>query len=519
MAYDKDKNYQAIIDEAVAKGDYKAAAQAEQARNAKIADLNTAGTNKWNATATNKYQGWLDDTDYSTIGRQQMDSGASADEVLKTYNARLAKASGTVGLEKYANDAFQQEMLDYILNYKAEPSFDYNQYIAQNAKPTYTSQYSDQIDRMLDEILNREDFSYDAASDPLYQQYARMYQREGDRAMRDTMAEAASAAGGMNSYAVTAAQQANNYYASQLNDTIPELYQLAYEMYLQDKASDVENLGILNSMDDRQYARYRDTMSDWMNDRDFAYGKYRDDVADYQWDTSFDYGKEQDEIHNNQWQQSFDETVKQNEIGNNQWQQSFDETVKQNEIGNNQWQQQFDETVKQNAIGNNQWQQQFDESKRQNDISNSQWQQSFNESVRQHNIANRTRNTGSSGTKPESDDILGTIMGMTDPAQVQAYLLNSGEAQWRVNEYYNMWLNAQGNKAPTSGSGSGNGNDGNDGNGDNGDDLEITNAHSESRVHVQGYGWLSYQELQKYVDSGKIQETIKNGKVTYKKVS
>ncbi|MBO5969678.1 MAG: hypothetical protein J6S14_14385, partial [Clostridia bacterium] len=99
MAYDKDKNYQAIIDDAVAKGDYKAAAQAEQARNAKIADLNATGTNQWNATATNKYQGWLDNTDYSLIGRQQMDSGASAEDVLDTYNARLAKASGTVGME------------------------------------------------------------------------------------------------------------------------------------------------------------------------------------------------------------------------------------------------------------------------------------------------------------------------------------------------------------------------------------------------------------------------------------
>ena len=414
MAYDPNKDYQAIINDAVAKGDYKTAAQAEQARNEKIADLNATGTNKWNATATNKYQGWLDDTDYSLIGRQQMDSGASADDVLKTYNSRLAKATGTVGLEKYANDAFQQEMLDYILNYKSEPSFNYTSYIANNPKPTYTSSYSDQIDKMLNEILTREDFSYDAASDPLYQQYASMYQREGDRAMRDTMAEAASAAGGMNSYAVTAAQQANNYYASQLNDTIPELYQLAYEMYLQDKASDVENLGILNSMDDRQYARYRDTMADWTNDRDFAYNRYRDDVADNQWKTSFDYGKEQDEIHNNQWQQSFDETVKQNAIGNNQWQQSFDETVKQNEIGNNQWQQQFDESVRQNDISNSQWQQQFDESKRQNDISNSQWQQSFEADKRKA----ETKNSGNSGTNPGSDDILSTIMGMTDPAQV-----------------------------------------------------------------------------------------------------
>ena len=67
----------------------------------------------------------------------------------------------------------------------------------------------------------------------MYQQYSKMYTREGDRAMKETMAEAAAGAGGMNSFAITAAQQAANNYSARLNDTIPQLYQLAYEMYLQ----------------------------------------------------------------------------------------------------------------------------------------------------------------------------------------------------------------------------------------------------------------------------------------------
>ena len=125
-------------------------------------------------------------------------------------------------------------------------------------------------------------------NDPLYQQYAAMYRREGDRAMRETMAEAAAGAGGMNTYAITAAQQANNYYSSQLNDRIPELYQLAYEMYLQDKESKVQDLGLLQQMDATQYGRYRDTMNDFKDDRNFAYGVYRDDVADSQWQATFD---------------------------------------------------------------------------------------------------------------------------------------------------------------------------------------------------------------------------------------
>lgn len=154
-----------------------------------------------------------------------------------------------------------------------------------NPKPTYEeptvngNTYSAEIENILGEILSREDFSYNVENDPLYAQYKTMYNREGDRAMRDTLAEAAASAGGMNSYAITAAQQANNYYASQLNDKIPELHQLAYEMYLQDKESKVQDLGLLSQLDETQYNRYRDTMSDYWDDKTFAYGAYTDAVT------------------------------------------------------------------------------------------------------------------------------------------------------------------------------------------------------------------------------------------------
>lgn len=151
-------------------------------------------------------------------------------------------------------------------------------YNTNNAQPTAPTQ-DPRIAELLDKILNREDFSYDVASDPMYQQYANMYNREGNRAMRETMAEAAGFAGGMNSYAMTAAQQAQDYYSSQLNDRIPELYQLAYQMYLQDKESQVQDLGLLQQMDETQYSRYRDTMSDWRNDKNFAYGAFQDAIG------------------------------------------------------------------------------------------------------------------------------------------------------------------------------------------------------------------------------------------------
>lgn len=280
--------YMADIQKAVAGGNYKLAAQLEQARN-NVIDSTGSSYSK-----TNNLSGWLDDTDYGTIGKHQMASGASAEDVYQTYLNRYNKANGTVGLQQYANDDIQQEMWDYIQANLNKPSFNLEDYMS--GKPTYNSQYSSRIDDMLNQLLNRDKFSYNAMNDPLYQQYASMYNREGNRAMNDTLASAAANAGGMNSYAVTAAQQANDYYSSQLNDKIPELYQMAYSMYMDDIDNQVRDLGLLQDMDSTQYNRYRDTMSDWRNDLSFAYNMYRDNMGDWQWDKTFDYNAGRDQL-------------------------------------------------------------------------------------------------------------------------------------------------------------------------------------------------------------------------------
>ena len=243
-------------------------------------------------------------SDYGILGQQQIDAGVGWRDVLNTYNSRQNKALNTEGLGEFANDPVQQMMWQYIQDKMQEENLqaaqdkyndwlqDYNQ---NNPQPT-APESNPRIDRLLNKILNRDDFSYDAMSDPLYQQYKEMYQREGDRAMRDTLAQAAAGAGGMNSYAITAASQANNHYNSQLNDRIPELYQLAYEMYLNDKESMVQDLGILQDMDATQYNRYRDTMNDWYKDKSFAYGAYQDAVNQGNWQTNFDYNSMWDNI-------------------------------------------------------------------------------------------------------------------------------------------------------------------------------------------------------------------------------
>ena len=261
----------------------------------------SGGSSGNKTTTTDPYGGRYNSTnnDMGLYGQSQMENGASWQDVLTTYKDRYNKASTTDGLSQYANDDIQNAMWEYIQNAIAaenqntqeEYQENWDEYFTEE-KPTYeNSKYDPAIDEMLNKILNRDDFSYNAADDPLYQQYQAMYRQEGDRAMQETLANAAASAGGMNSYAITAAQQAGNYYNSQMNNKIPELYQLAYEMYLQDKASMVEDLGILQNMDNTQYNRYRDTMSDFYNDKNFAYGVYQDAVNQGNWQQNFDYNK------------------------------------------------------------------------------------------------------------------------------------------------------------------------------------------------------------------------------------
>lgn len=320
MAFREDVDYQELINKAVEQGDYRAAAQYEQSRNEKIGALNAAGggTNQYGAEVTNNYRQYLMPENYTgssygvgvhtadqTAIRDQMNSNSiawwSADDAtraqLEQQNQQLAGQLGS-GVTFDEASGYWSGTADKPKSTSA-PTFDYSYY--EQSQPTFESSYSQRIDDLLNQILNRDSFSYNAEEDPLYQQYRSTYQREGDRAMNDTLAAAASSAGGMNSYALSAAQQAQNYYGAQLGDKIPELYQLAYQMYLNDIDLQMQDMGLLQQMDDTQYGRYRDTMSDWRDDRDFAYGAYRDDMGDYQWNQNFEYNAGRDFVNDSRY--------------------------------------------------------------------------------------------------------------------------------------------------------------------------------------------------------------------------
>ena len=181
---------------------------------------------------------------------------------------------------------------------------DYGSFSYDREAPVYSDRYAGQRDELLNTITNRPAFEYDYKSDPSYQSYAKQYAREGKRATEDTLAAASAQSGGIaSSYALTAANQAGNYYASQLSDKIPELYQNAYERYLKEYQQKQNELSALNTASQIDYDRYLNDLTQYNTDRNFAYQQYTDDYSrlrnqlnDAQALDQLDYAKYRDEV-------------------------------------------------------------------------------------------------------------------------------------------------------------------------------------------------------------------------------
>ena len=188
-----------------------------------------------------------------------------------------------------------------------------------NKPGEYKSQYSDKIDAVLQNILNREEFSYNMNADPLYEQYREQYIENGKKAMMDTLGQATALTGGyLNSYAATVGNQAYDEYLNELNDIALDLRDRAYEQYTDEGDKLIDDITILRSLDGDDYEKYLGklqqyysdgdyllnklaSMSDaefeaflnevdaWESDRDYAYEKYQDalDRKEFQEEMAF----------------------------------------------------------------------------------------------------------------------------------------------------------------------------------------------------------------------------------------
>ena len=205
----------------------------------------------------------------------------------------------------------------------------------QASKPgAYQSQWQGQLDDIIGQILNRDKFSYNLNEDALYQQYANQYINQGRMAMMDTMGQAAAMTGGYgNSYAQSVGQQAYQSHLQQLNDKIPDLYQLALQQYQMEGNALLDQYSMLGTQEEQDYGRYRDQVSDWgveldrlqnqyNAERDYDYGKWADGrdfgYGQYIDDRNYQYQTDRDKVADEQWQKQYDEELRRWNFANKQ---------------------------------------------------------------------------------------------------------------------------------------------------------------------------------------------------------
>ena len=184
-------------------------------------------------------------------------------------------------------------------------------------KETYTSAHTAAVQQALEQILSRQGFSYDPAGDALYNRYKDHYEKQGRRAMEDTLGQAAALTGGYgNSYAQTAAQQVYTQQLDNLQEKIPELYALALETYRAEGDALQSRYDLLRSQEQQDYSRYRDRAADYAAEQKRLAEAYKDAYSRYTDQRDFDYKQRRDKVTDDQWQKKFNESVRQFAVKN-----------------------------------------------------------------------------------------------------------------------------------------------------------------------------------------------------------
>lgn len=115
----------------------------------------------------------------------------------------------------------------------------------------------EQFNTLVDQVISRPEFSYDAARDPDFSAYRKSMIREGNRAQANALAQSAARTGGIpSSWAVTAAGQAGNYHASKIADAQQGFHQKALDKYLKDRQMDIAALDVLTKERANAYQQY-----------------------------------------------------------------------------------------------------------------------------------------------------------------------------------------------------------------------------------------------------------------------
>ena len=257
----------------------------------------------------------------------QKKSGLSVDGIVgvNTWGALLGEGSSDASSE---NTGLGSRMPFRYPDYK-ESSAVKEALSKKDASQNAVDQYKDftydrqeDLDEVIDRIFNRKDFSFDLNGNAMYQQYADQYAKRGQLAMMDTIGQEAAMNGGYgSSYGQMVGQQAYNAQLENLNDLVPELYQMELDRYNQEGQDLYNRYAMLNDERATAYGEHLDGYERALaernyysgaydNERSLDYGRYADDydrAYDQYWrEYTADYQRLRDEISDKQWQKQYE---------------------------------------------------------------------------------------------------------------------------------------------------------------------------------------------------------------------
>lgn len=500
----------------------------------------TAGNNATTAnspttTATKSYQSTFKPTELTDRYKNLMttnENNFKTSDQTNSYQNKMQSA------EKPFNAS------SYTKNYKKKLSQ------VENSKPgAYQSAYESTINDILNTINNRGQFDVknDANYNALYDQYREQYEAQANKAMRDTLASANAATGGYGStYGQAVAQQAYDDTMQGLNGQNLNLLNLAYQMYSDDRANDYNKLAAYQGQDNTMYNRYRDTVSDWQNDRNYYANQYQQNYSNdrnaYENDRNY---------YSNQYWNSYNNDRSAFENDRNYFSNSYWNSF-QNDRSAYENDRTFDYNMDQDALNR-------DDANYQNALQTAMGlAQSglsvpayLTEAIDRYNeahglsggsagqmasiaaqalAAKKSSAKGSSGGsskksgsskssgKGKITDGAGVSNGTTNRpvGNLSTALLFADAKAGRKNSLLTSIATqkAAGNNAATSNASS---------------PLtvdavssaapvqDVTNSHGDGWIYVEGMGRMTWDELESEIDNGKIVETMKNGVYTYRK--
>lgn len=397
MGYSKDKDYQALIDEAVKNGDYASASRYEKERNEKI-DGEGLSYTKTNNYAKPK---GVDDATYNKMQNTSFNSSASVQGATQTAADALHKVNKLTNTDSIISDRTRDAM-NGSFNVPGVVKVA-DRYLAEQIQKIQSGKtsYSDQLQKMMDKIMNRDKFSYDVDQDPLFQQALASAMNSGKQAMQDTIGQASALTGGYgSSYATTAGNQAYNAFIEDAYDNLPQYYQMALEAYQMESDEMYRQYGMISDADDKEFGRYVtafDATSQHRNRMyDEAYQQYRDAKSDAYADANLqlsEHGQLVSDAYNYYSAASdFGNTAYQREY--NEWADAVNLAFKNAEMQNSNWwaSAEFDE-------GTRRFEKEFEESKRVNDANIELEEKRFAEDKRMNDAQlARQRSSGGGGS-------------------------------------------------------------------------------------------------------------------------